>query len=246
MKRFLTLSLVLFCFATVAWAQEGTVTYEEVIKMNIELPPEVAHMDIDIPDTRTSNMQLFFNDSGALFRAAASEETHDTNLHDQGGTFRFQMRREENESFFDFENDKRTEKTGFMGRTFLIEGEQNTLSWRLTDERSEFLGYMCQKATAVRDSTTIEAWFTPEINIPAGPGFAGLPGLILVMNIDDGQRTYVAKEIDFSPIEKGVIKAPKKGKRVTREEFDEIVAAKMEEMDATSSGRGNVIIRMSN
>ena len=167
-------------------------------------------------------------------------------MENEGGVFRFQMRREENESFFDFENDSRTEKVGFMGRTFLIEGDTNSLPWRLTDERSEFLGYACQKAIAIKDSTTYEAWFTPEINVPAGPGFGGLPGLILVMNIDDGQRSYVAKELDLNPVKKGLISPPKKGKRVTREEYKEIVEAKMKEMNANSSGNGNVIIRMSN
>ncbi len=246
MKRFsffsIAVCLSLFC-VSIAFAQEGVVTYEEVVKMNIQLPPEMEDMRENFPSTQKTMRQLFFNESAALLKDVPEDDDHDVNLMNHEGNIHIKMQRAENQLYFNFDEGKQIEKTDFMGRTFLIHGEMSNLAWKLTDERSEFLGYMSQKATAIKDSTTYEAWFTPEISVPAGPGQGGLPGLILVMNVDDGQRTYVAKEIEMGPIESGIIKPPKKGKKVSRDEYDKIVEEKMKEMDATSNGQG-VVIRM--
>jgi GLPGLI family protein len=143
------------------------------------------------------------------------------------------------ETYSHFDEEVVIEKRDFMGRTFLITGTPAPLAWRLTDERSEFLGYLCQKAIATRDSTTIEAWFTPQIPVPAGPGtYSGLPGLILVVNENDGQRSIVAKELSLEPLGEDAIVAPEDGKQVTRAEFDAIVEEKMKEMGAERSGNG--------
>lgn len=244
-SRYLLLFLIAIHIAQDAMAQEGTVTYEEVIKLNIELPPEMAHMAEDIPNSQTNTQILYFNESAALLKNAPEPAEDEINMHSQDGVVRIQMSREENEFFFDFDEDRKVEKRDFMGRVFLIEDEAFNLSWRLGDEKSEFLGYMCQKATATVDSTTYEAWFTPELSVPAGPGAGGLPGLILVLNINDGQRSFVAQELSLGPVEKGVIVPPKKGKKVSQSEFDAIVAEKMKEMEMNSGGSG-VFIRMRN
>ena len=65
---------------SVVHAQEGTVTYEEVIKLNIELPPEMAQMADEIPNSRTSKQVLYFNESAALLKnAPEAEEEQDLN-----------------------------------------------------------------------------------------------------------------------------------------------------------------------
>lgn len=238
---YLLLLLLAIYHVPTANAQEGTVTYEEVIKLDIELPPEMAHMADEFPNSRTNTQILYFNESAALLKNAPESTEDEVNMPGQSGMIRIQMNREENEFFFDFNEDRKIQKRDFMGRVFLIEDEASTISWRLGNEKSEFLGYMCQKATATVDSTTYEAWFTPEISVPAGPGTGGLPGLILVLNIDDGQRSYVAQELSLGPIEKGIITPPKKGKKVTNAEFNAIVAEKMKEMEANSGGNRFVI-----
>lgn len=248
MKRLTAIFIALLvCFAWTASssAQQGTVIYEEVTKMNIELPPEMEHMRDQIPDSHTATRQLFFDETASLMKNAPAEAPETTEMQTvHEGMIRFQTQREENETYFDFDEDRRIEKRDFMGRTFLITGDLSDLPWRLTEERSEFLGYMCQKAIVTKDSTTYEAWFTPEISVPAGPGIGGLPGLILVLNIDDGQRSFVAKEVSLEPVENGAIVPPKKGREVTQAEFDAIVAEKMKEMDMTRSGNGTFILRM--
>ena len=121
-----------------------------------------------------------------------------------------------------------------LGRSFIIADERPTYAWKLTGEQAEFLGYTVQKATAVQDSSTIEAWFTPQIPVQGGPAtFGGLPGMILVVSIDDGEVQYTATGVSMSPIAEGVISRPTEGVEMTREQYQVMVAEKLEELRAT-------------
>ncbi|MEO6684208.1 MAG: GLPGLI family protein [Ginsengibacter sp.] len=52
--------------------------------------------------------------------------------------------------------------------------------WELVNEFKTIDNYRCQKAVINSDKLKIEAWFTEQIPIPAGPyNISGLPGLIL-------------------------------------------------------------------
>jgi GLPGLI family protein len=202
----------------------------------------MEHMADQLPSSRTTSQRLYFNEASALLKDVPHEaKNEDVEFHGDGGTMRFRMMGDQakNETYSHFDEEVVIEKRDFMGRTFLITGTPAPLAWRLTDERSEFLGYLCQKAIATRDSTTIEAWFTPQIPVPAGPGtYSGLPGLILVVNENDGQRSIVAKELSLEPLGEDAIVAPEDGKQVTRAEFGAIVEEKMKEMGAERSGNG--------
>ena len=131
----------------------------------------------------------------------------------------------------------------FLDRTFLVEGAERP-NWKLTDDVSEFLGYMCNRAVATIDTTLVEAWFTPEIPVPAGPDdYYGLPGLILVVTTDNGNRSYVATEVSLRPVSAESIAAPTEGRKVTQEEFDKIVAEKRKEMRAQRGNNREIMIR---
>lgn len=123
------------------------------------------------------------------------------------------------------------ESREFLGRRFLIEDERPALQWKLTGEQAEFLGYVVQKATAQQDSTSIEAWFTPQIPIPAGPAvYGGLPGMILVVSVDQGQEQYSATAVALTHVADGVIVRPTEGEKVSRERYEQIVVEKLEEL----------------
>ena len=82
----------------------------------------------------------------------------------------------------------------------------------------------------------ITAWYTPEIPVNQGPeGYWGLPGLILEVN--DGKTIILCSKVVMNTKEKAEIKAPKVGKVVTQKEYDEIVTAKMKEMQEMGGGR---------
>ena len=74
----------------------------------------------------------------------------------------------------------------------------------------------------------IEAWYTPMVPVSQGPAdYWGLPGLILEVNV--GNTTLLCSKIVMNPEEIVEIKAPDKGKEVTKQEYQETVASKMRE-----------------
>jgi len=84
----------------------------------------------------------------------------------------------------------------------------------------------------------VTAWFTPQIPVKNGPGeYAGLPGLILEMNVD--RTTILCSKIVLNPNEADKIEAPDAGKEVSREEYNKIVKDKMDEMRENFRGRGD-------
>jgi GLPGLI family protein len=84
----------------------------------------------------------------------------------------------------------------------------------------------------------VTAWYTPQIPLGQGPGeYAGLPGLILELNVY--RTTLLCSKIIINPKESEEIKAPTKGKEVSREEYIKIVKEKTDEMrENFRNGRG--------
>lgn len=75
----------------------------------------------------------------------------------------------------------------------------------------------------------VTAWFTPQIPVKNGPGeYAGLPGLILELNVD--RTTILCSKIIINPKEAEAIQPPSKGTEVSREEYNKIVKEKTDEM----------------
>lgn len=250
MRRF-SLFLSILLLPVAARAQEGVVTYDESVKLEIELPPEMASMRDQIPNSRTATRLLYFSESGTLMKNAPRKEGEErgVTVGGEGMMIRMMGPGDTDEQIYtDLETGSVIEKRDFLGRTFLITGEQEAFQWRLTGEQGEYLGYACMKAVAERDSSTVEAWFTSEIPIAGGPGpFGGLPGLILAVSADDGRMTITAKEIHLDALEEGALAPPDGGREVTREEFQKIVDEKMEEMGGQRGRDGAVFhVRIGN
>jgi len=222
-------------------AQEGTIKYDRIIKIEIELPPEMESMRDQIPTENTTQMELRFNGLESTWKAAAEQEDDGNRGFNRGGMRMVMSRaRDQNVTYINHDEGMMTERRDFMGRTFLIKDDQPMLAWKLTGEQSEFDGYVVHRATAVRDSSSIEAWFAPEIPVAVGPGpFGGLPGAILVLTIDEGKTTFTATEVLMGELEEGSIAEPDEGREVTQEEFDEIMEEKRKEMEAQFGNRRN-------
>ena len=76
--------------------------------------------------------------------------------------------------------------------------------------------------------TTVEAWYTPQVPVSHGPlEYWGLPGLIL--EVSAGKTTMLCSKITLNPAEKIEIKAPAKGKEVSKQEYKETIVSKMQE-----------------
>lgn len=239
-------------------AQQGTITYTHSINIDLELPPELAMMAGEIPSAMSRDMLLHFDPSASLMVPAPIGKGGTGNkkvevmevgmfaemamMMSMGGmNIGGKLTKTEApaaESYIDLADGRIVETHEFMGRTFLVADQRPEFEWRLTGEQALHLGHMVIKATAEHDSTAIEAWFTPEIPVQGGPGrYGGLPGMILVLSADDGHIKYFATEIALGGLEEGTLRKPEEGKEMSREEYDEVVAEKMEEMRKMMGGR---------
>ena len=257
MLRRAALGLLALCPAALG-AQQGTITYTHSINMDLELPPELAMMAGEMPSAMSRDLLLHFDPSASLMVPAPIGKREGGNkkvevmetamfaemamfMASSGMNIGGKLTRTEApalESYIDLADGRIVETHEFMGRTFRVVDQRPEYEWRLTSEQAVHLGHMVIKATAEHDSTAIEAWFTPEIPVQGGPGpYGGLPGMILVLSADDGHIKYFATEIALGDVEEGLIKTPDEGKEMSRDEYDEVVAEKMEEMRKLMGGR---------
>jgi len=255
MKKLLTLLLLLLPGAVSA--QQGAILFDRQVQYGFEVPenvrenPGLKEMLDAMPPANYSSLLLLFNESASLMTPAPKSEEEEegggANLGAHGLATRLKMgsssRSDQEvllEAYVQYEDGAMAETRDFMIRKFLLTGTRPEYEWKLTGEQSEFLGYSVQKATAVQDSSVIEAWFTPEIPVSAGPGlFGGLPGMILSVSVDDGQTLYSATEVKLDPVDAAIIKAPEDGEKVSPEEYEAIVAEKLEEIAMRRRGRGD-------
>lgn len=244
----MTLLFAGLCLTGLLQAQEpitdGRVVYRETQKLEIRLEGDAAQFAHALPKERSSRKVLLFNEDAAVYKnAKEGGDAEDLAMEQGGAMVQIKMVEPDNQFFTNLKDQSTVEQREFMTRLFLIQGEQESGGWKISGEQKEIIGYPCQMATRMgTDSTLVEAWFCAEIPVSAGPqNFSGLPGLVLEVNINEGERTIIAETLEPLSAEEELIK-PKKGKKVSREEFDQIVKEKMEEMGAQSGARQGTFI----
>ncbi len=227
---------------------EGTVYYQEVVKLDIKLEGDAAQFANALPKEQKSKKLLHFNSTASLYKKDDASEAEEMIENESGGMV-IKMQQPDQQVYTDIANKKQLEQREFMTRRFLIEREVGKEKWKFTGNNKTILGYACQEATLEKDDKKIKVWFTPEIPIAIGPTkFVGLPGLILAVDVNDGEITLEAKKIDTQKVDKSLLKKPSKGKKVTDEEFKKIVDEKMKEMgvEGGEGGGHRVMIKISN
>ena len=115
-----------------------------------------------------------------------------------------------------------------LGKKYLIEDDIPKFKWKILNEIKEIEGYLCMKAETYDKSKdqVIHAWFADGILFSGGPeGYSGLPGMILELNINNGDAIITATKISLT---QEVVKLPipkkMKGKKLTINEFDQLVS----------------------
>ena len=101
--------------------------------------------------------------------------------------------------------------------TLIYSDELHPLSWTLTNERKDVLGYSCQKATARFRGRDYTAWVATDIPISNGPWLlGGTPGLIL--EAYDAKREYIFEATSISQLPKAlpIVKYKDNYKRMDR------------------------------
>ena len=225
------LSLLFFCIGSLLLAQDsGMVKYEEDI--SFEIPPEMKARMKDIPSNVQASKILVFEGQKMSY-VEGEEEVDDAFSRGRKNRWvRYMAGSRASTKFFDMEAGLFMEKTNRYRKEFLIQDTVEAIQWKISaGEQRDILGYTCMKGIYQRDSTTIEAWFTPQIPVSMGPdGLHGLPGLILAVGYGEN-KAILAKEILLDP-EEGVTLttlSPSK-KALSRQEFDTLMEERREEM----------------
>lgn len=241
LKKGLTL-LIAILTLTVSYGQNtsGTVTYEQKINIHKNLPLEMEGMKDRIPEFRTTNHKLSFDTDKVAYEQVKREETDNdsSNRRRRGRGGRFGSR-DGGKRFANLSTNTVVATRDLMGKKFLVKGEPTDYKWKMTGKSKQVGSYLCQEATWQDSTTQIVAWFTPMIPVQAGPGdYTGLPGLILHMDIDDGEREITATDIQLGSVDAAVLVEPTEGEEVTQEEWEAIRDEKMEEMKKEFGGKG--------
>lgn len=243
---------------------QGKVTYTRTVKLQFSFAG-MGGAEQQLPSTRTDKFELQFGNNQSLWKQAEPENTDDEGPSFGGNGMQIRMVvAGTNDVLYDNFNTRRTvEKRELFDKTFIIDDSLSGLKWKMTGETKTILEHNCMKATAVRtskrmsvnmdngkmerkevdDTANIVAWFATDIPVQAGPGeFQGqLPGLILELDVRDGDQVYQATAVS-DKADLAEIKEPTGKKRYTQAEFRKEREKMLEEMSRNQGG--NRVIRM--
>lgn len=223
----------------------GIIKYKDLVKADFHVEGNANDFSHLLPKEIKSEKELIFRDEATLYKASPAEAVADETMGGEEVMIRISTSSPDDMVYTDFASGRTIEKKEFMTRVFLIEGDLEKQDWKITGNQKMILDLPSQEAVTEIDSMQVTAWFTPVIPVPAGPGkFNGLPGLILEVNVDNGQHKILAEEIELGEIPEMHIEKPRKGKKVTEMEFDRIVAEKMEEMGGQTGGGKMMMIEI--
>jgi len=262
MKRIILLVGVLVSLATaqiVFGQSEGIISYEVKMNMHRNIPKEREGMKNMIPEYRTTKQQLFFNNTESFYKTVVEdeEEASFSGTAPGGGGMRMVFRMPNIEMYFNQETGRIVSKQEFMGKNYLITDSVKMSPWKFGTETRTIANYECKMAYFTRTDTIrvmngpdnpekrvrtseITAWYTDKIKPFLGPErYNTLPGTVLAIDINNGERVFVATAVELRSLKKNELKEPTSGTKVTQEEFQKLMQEQMKQM---GGGPGRVII----
>ncbi|MCB0461677.1 MAG: GLPGLI family protein [Flavobacteriaceae bacterium] len=231
----ITLYLII-CFSLLSYSQQnGKAYYKKKSSHNfkpIEKSDSRAGSLYKSVNSSISDMEfiLTFNKSLALFEDI---KKLDIDENSSAAQFNKVFSGYKGPYYFNFEINNVIRKQG----KYLIEKKLSDYNWILTKEKMIINNLTCHKATTIvkqqgRSGELLKpavAWYSPDINLSAGPdGFGGLPGLIIQLEFDRVVTTLQKVEFLDKPIS---IELPNKGKKMTEAEFEALMKDLVENRD---------------
>lgn len=258
-------AIIALCLSGVAFGQtkEGKIIYERTAQLPVRmmnLSPEIA---AQIPKQRVDQYELLFANNQSLWQYLPTINSEESATINAGSVVVRPMNTSNDVSYCNFEKGIRVDRKEVVDKSFIVTDSITKLNWKLTGETKSILGHNASKATTTRistrsrvtmengemkrtefpDTAMVVAWYSTDFPISSGPEFQGqLPGVILELDIANGETVY--KAIEISPkVSASKIKEPKDGKKVTAAEYAKEREALMEEMRKNMQG-GNLRFRV--
>jgi len=253
---------------SVAQKIQGVATYQSSSSVKLQLdstkinPEAMAQMQRQLQQQMQKEYTLTFDNASSAWKQVESLGGGPASAEAGGARIVFMGDSEIAIIYKNPQEGKLEEGAEMMGKPFIIKDELPLYEWKMIGETKQIGQYTCQKAVCqfevdskkfssdmdemetIKNTVTVEAWFTPEIPVSHGPStFWGLPGLI--MELKSGGQTYICSKIVLNPKEGITIDKPKKGKVINRQEYQALQAEKMQDMmKKYSGGQGGDKIQM--
>lgn len=234
-------------------AQQGVITYETTMNMHRNLPPERQELKNMIPEFRTTKEQLVFNSTESFYKPVIEDEEEQFTSSGGGGV-QFRMNQMSPESYINSSTLVRLMPREIAGKKYIVEDTLKVSPWKFGTETKEILGYVCKQAfyahteevqsmrmtsgsapTVEKRTVTqeITVWYTDKIRPNVGPDrFVTVPGAILAVDINNGERVIVARKIELRDLKKNELKAPSAGTKITQAEFRKMMDEQLQRMRA--------------
>lgn len=237
MNKYITIILCLWINSMLAQSNQGTIVYKKDFLKNLsesntskkvkEINPE-QFKKIQLIQQMSENLLkdiefiLLFNNNESTFKVKEGLKMENDALYGLAlgpfGSGKYYSNIKEKKYYCQLDA---------YGDKFLIQNP--IIVWELFNETKQIGKYICYKASTTKFTkgrkgiikTPIIAWYTSDLPIPFGPiGYGGLPGLILELQTKNA-RFYVSN-FELNLNKQIEIKKPTQGKKVTKQEFEEI------------------------
>lgn len=126
---------------------------------------------------------------------------------------------------------------------YLVEDKVQTYDWQITTDTMTIEGNLCYKAYFTKKPVNgrtlmYVAWFCPDISLPIGPyGYCGLPGLVVRLQVPF--MNFALQSIVYT--DEGNVEQPKEGKRISREDYKNMVDKDSEKIRKISESNEPII-----
>jgi GLPGLI family protein len=224
---------------------EGRIVYKRKVNMHRHLEDE--NMKRMVPEFDSARSELVFSSEQSLYRnLKEAEDIRDQAGQDQdGNTVHMKFGGGDDQTYKNYTSEKMTQQRELGPKKYIIEDSFPHYSWKIMPDTQTIRGWLCKKAvTAGRQGRAVTAWYAEGIACPSGPeDFGGLPGLILRLDISDGEVVFSADEIDTKAPDKALVRAPTEGKKITREAFRKMLEDEFGPGAGSGQAKMRVIIR---
>jgi GLPGLI family protein len=226
--------------------ESGEISYTETVKLQIDIPEGNEEIRNSIPNSQSITKKLIFTAHESYYTDDAVNKDMEIKQQNNGMDMQIVMKNPQNNIYTNHDKNLLIQSTELFGKYFLVSGNLDFKKWKLSTGQKQIASYTCQKAILSDTTQQIVAWYTTELPAYLGPaGYAQLPGTVLGIDVDNGQRSIIATKINFRPVATNEIIKPAKGKKVSSEEYKKIRDDKMKEMGIVNgkSGAMKMIIR---
>jgi GLPGLI family protein len=239
MKRgtFCLLLLLTISFSVQAQVKEGKIVYE--CKTNLHRKfPDGDERRLMLPQFVSEKWELLFSSNQTLFRQVQEEEENAQGNPKDAVVFTSAGGAMPGEIYADYATGLVVEQRELGPKKYLIEDSLKSLPWVEKGETKTIKGFVCKKATVKgTEGKQYTAWYTDALPTGSPEKTKGLNGMILELDINDGEVVYAALQIGKTKAE---IKKPAKGKKITQAEYEQLAA---QEFGPVPAGAGAPIRR---